>query len=201
MIRAVCIDFGGVIVRTEDRQPRREAAEQAGMSVRELEALIFESASSERASRGEIPEQEHWAWINQALGLPKEAADQITARFFAGDRRDDLLLDFLRTLRPGCKVCLISNAWSGLRAMIAGQGFADVFDEMIISSEVGLVKPEAAIYQLALQRLGVEPQEAVFLDDMPANIEAARKLGLQTIHFVPAQEPLEELKRLLDHHR
>lgn len=201
MIRAVFVDFGGVIVRTEDREPRARAAEHAHMSVRALEKIIFESGTSVQASRGEISEQAHWQWVNAALGLPKEQADQVTTQFFAGDRRDDALLDFLRSLRPERRVGLISNAWSGLRALIEREGFAGVFDQMIISAEAGLMKPDPAIYHLALERLDVRPEESVFLDDMLANIEGARAIGMHGIQFVRADQALDELKRLINNHR
>jgi epoxide hydrolase-like predicted phosphatase len=201
MITAVFIDFGGVIVRTEDKGPRARAAERMRMSVRDLEKIIFESDTAARASTGEIPEQAHWQAVAEALGLPQKEADEITALFFAGDRKDDVLLDFLRGLRPERKVGLISNAWTGLRAMILRQGYADVFDELIISAEVGVMKPDARIYQLALERLGVRPEESVFLDDVLVNVEAARAVGMAGIHFARPDQALNELKQLLSNHR
>jgi len=114
---------------------------------------------------------------------------------------DTVLLDFLRSLRPDRKVGLISNAWSGLRKVVTTNQFADVFDEMVISAEVGLVKPDPRIYQLALERLGVHPKESVFLDDVLVNVEAARSVGMSAIQFTQPEKTLEELKQLLCNHR
>lgn len=200
-IRAVFIDFGGVIMRTEDKGPRTRQAERLGMTSRDLEKIIFESESSLRASTGEIPEDAHWQAVAEALGVSREEADKITAAFFSGDRVDAILLEFLRSLRPERKVGLISNAWSGLRALITRQEFDDVFDEMIISAEVGLVKPDPRIYRLALDKLGMLPEESVFLDDVLINVEAARSAGMQAIHFTQPEKTLEELKQLLNNHR
>jgi epoxide hydrolase-like predicted phosphatase len=200
-IRAVFIDFGGVIMRTEDKGPRTRQAERLGMTSRDLEKIIFESESSLRASTGEIPEDAHWQAVAEALGVSREEADKITAAFFSGDRVDAILLEFLRSLRPERKVGLISNAWSGLRALITRQEFDDVFDEMIISAEVGLVKPDPRIYRLALDKLGMLPEESVFLDDVLINVEAARSAGMQAIHFTQPEKTLKELKQLLNNHR
>jgi epoxide hydrolase-like predicted phosphatase len=200
-LRAVFIDFGGVIARTEDKGPRLRQAEQLGMSSRDLEKIIFESETSQRASLGEIPEDAHWEAVAKALGVSRAEADKITAGFFAGDRVDAGLLELLRSLRPERKVGLISNAWSGLRAFITRLKFEDVFDEMIISSEVGLIKPDARIYQLALKKLGVQPEESIFLDDVLVNVEAARSVGMEAIQFTQPEETLEALKRSLNHHR
>lgn len=200
-IQNIYIDFGGVLVRTEDKGPRTRQAERLGMTYHDLEKIIFESESSRRASIGEIPEEAHWQAVAESLRLPREETQKVIDEFFAGDRTDHAWLDFLRGLRPERKVCLISNAWSGLRAYITKQGFADVFDHMIISAEVGVMKPEARIYRLALEELQARPDESVFLDDMPANIEGARAVGMAGIPFTQPEKALEELKQLLSNHR
>lgn len=200
-IRNIFIDFGGVIVRTEDREPRTRQAETLGMTCRELEKVIFESDSSHRASMGEIPEEAHWQVVAEALRLPREEADKVTAQFFAGDSADLVLLDYLRNLRPDCKICLISNAWSGLRTWITQQGFADVFDLMVISAEVGLMKPDPRIFHLALEELFAKADESVFIDDVLVNVEAARAQGMTGIHFTEPKIALDELKQLLNNHQ
>jgi epoxide hydrolase-like predicted phosphatase len=200
-IRAVFVDFGGVIMRTEDKGPRARQAERLGMTYRDLEKIVFESESSQRASTGEITEEAHWQAVAGALNVSRQEADKIIEAFFSGDRADKTLLDLLRSLRPERKVGLISNAWSGLRAFITKQKFEDVFDEMIVSAEVGLVKPDPRIYRLALEKLGTQPEESVFLDDVLVNVEAARSVGMSAIQFTQPEKALEELKKLLSNHR
>jgi epoxide hydrolase-like predicted phosphatase len=200
-IWSVFIDFGGVIMRTEDKGPRARQAERLGMTYRDLEKIVFESESSQRASTGEIPEEAHWQAVARALGVSQPEADKIIDAFFSGDRADETLLGYLRSLRPEHKVGLISNAWSGLRSFITRQKFEDVFDEMIISAEVGLVKPDPRIYRLALEKLGAQPGESVFLDDVLVNVEAARSAGMSAIQFTQPETALEELKKLLSNHR
>ena len=200
-IRAVFVDFGGVILRTEDIGPRTRQAERLGMTFRDLEKIIFDSETSQQASTGEIPEEAHWQAVAEALGVSRQESDKITAEFFSGDRADAALLDFLRSLRPERKVGLISNAWSGLREFITRQKLEDVFDEMIISAEVGLIKPDPRIYRLALEKLGTLPEESVFLDDVLVNVEAARSVGMSAIQFTQPEKTLEELKQLLCNHR
>jgi hypothetical protein len=81
-IQAVFIDFGGVIMRTEDKGPRTRQAERLGMTFRDLEKIFFESDSSQRASTGEIPEEAHWQAVAEALGVSRQESDKITAEFF-----------------------------------------------------------------------------------------------------------------------
>jgi haloacid dehalogenase superfamily, subfamily IA, variant 3 with third motif having DD or ED/haloacid dehalogenase superfamily, subfamily IA, variant 1 with third motif having Dx(3-4)D or Dx(3-4)E len=200
-IHSVFIDFGGVIVRTEDKEPRRLQAEKLGLTSRDLEKIIFESESSQRASTGEITEDDHWQAVAESLAVTRAEVDKITAEFFSGDRADISLIDFLRSLRPERKVCLISNAWSGLRTFITRQKLDDVFDAMVISAEVGLIKPDPRIYRLALAKLGARPEESVFIDDVPANVAAARSAGMVGIEFAQPEKVLEELKQILNNHR
>jgi putative hydrolase of the HAD superfamily len=196
-IRAVFFDLGGVIVRTTRREPRTRLAESLGMSYAGIEKVVFENESSLQASLGVITETQHWQSVTNSLKLPQTELERIRDEFFAGDTVDLELIALIRSLRPAIKTGVISNAWSGLRTWIISQDFADAFDNMVISAENGWVKPDARIYQLAMQNLKVLPQESVFLDDMLRNVEAARKLGMHAIQFIQPEAAIAELKALL----
>jgi 2-haloacid dehalogenase len=71
-----------------------------------------------------------------------------------------------------------------------------LFDDVILSGEHGLIKPDPAFYQLALQRIGRSAQECLFIDDVLPNIESARRLGLPSIHFQSPSQLERELKTL-----
>ena len=200
-IRAVYFDLGGVIVRTGDREPRTKLAERLGMTYEELAKAVFENESSLRASLGAISPQEHWADVIQRLRLPPSEADVVRHEFFAGDSLDLDLINFIRSLRPKYRTGLLSNAWSDMRAYLISQKIEDAFDQLIISAEVGIMKPDARIYQLALEKLNVAPEEAVFVDDFTVNIEGARAIGMYAILFTQPDRTLEELKQLLNNHR
>ena len=200
-IRAVYIDLGGVIVRTEFQAPRQHLAERLAIEYDGLVKQVFDSETSDQASLGLISEQEHWAAVARRLQLPESEIQAVREEFFAGDVIDLRLLDFMRAVRKQYKVGLISNAWSGLRAWIISKKFEDVFDAMTISAEVGVVKPDARIYRKALDTLAVAPAESVFLDDFPDNVAGARALGMQAIHFKQVDQALAELKKVLADHR
>jgi len=196
-IRAVFFDLGGVIVRTEFQAPRQRLAERLGMEYDDLVKIVFDSDSGYKATIGEISSDEHWASVLQRLKRPASELSAIRAEFFAGDIVDRTLLDFLRSLRGKYKTGLISNAWGDLRDFIVKEKFDDAFDRMIISAEVGAAKPEAKIFQIALEQLGVRPNEAVFVDDFLINIEGCEKVGLKGIHFKDPESALQQLKKLL----
>jgi len=199
-IRAVYFDLGGVIVRTEYQSPRQHLAERLGMEYEDLVKRVFENESSRQASIGLISEDDHWAAVIRNLNVPESETRAVRDAFFAGDIVDYALLDFMRGLRRKYKVGLISNAWSGLRPWIVSRKFEDAFDAIIISAEIGVMKPDARIFQIALEKLGVSPSESVFLDDFPENVVGARAIGMQGIHFIQPEQALEELKQLLSNH-
>jgi len=196
-IRAVYFDLGGVIVRTEYQAPRQCLAEKFGMDYEDIDKLVFGTPSAARASVGEITEEQHWHQVMKMLKRPVSDYEHIRDEFLAGDVIDHTILNFLRSIKPQYKVGLISNAWSGLRSYIVREKFADVFDHMTISAEVGAMKPSAKIYEFALEQLQVKAKEAVFVDDVLENIEACEKLGMKGIQFKDSESALKKLKALL----
>jgi len=196
-IRAVFFDLGGVIVRTEYQTPREQLAERLGMEYDDLNRIVFDSETGVQASIGAITALQHWESVMKRLKRPYEEITSIRDEFFAGDIVDHQILDFLRGLRVKYITGLISNAWSDLREYLSREKMDDAFDQIIISAEVGVAKPEAKIFQHALKQAGVSPKEAVFVDDFYVNIEGCEKVGIKGIHFKEASSALEQLKLLL----
>ncbi len=197
-VRAVLFDFGGVLVRTEDRSGRRKWEARLGLPERGLEETVFNGEASQRASVGAAPESAVWQSVAERLGLNPAQLAELQRDFWSGDRLDEELVRFLRGLRPRWKTGLLSNAWIGARAAFSGRfGLGDAVDAMIISAEVGVMKPAARIYHLAAEALGVQPAEAVFVDDFTQNVEGARAVGMNAIQFVSTPQVVRELQKLL----
>jgi len=197
-IRAVIFDLGGVLVRTEDPRPRSELARRLGMNYDELSRLVFESDSARLATIGKVTTKEHWENVRLALGLSVEDFPSVRTGFWAGDALDTELVNFIRSLRPRYKTGLLSNAWDNLRRVITHTWkIADAFDDIIISAEAGMAKPNPRIYELAVQNLGIVAGEAIFVDDFSHNIEAAHQVGLQGVLFAHPKQVRQELSRLL----
>jgi HAD superfamily hydrolase (TIGR01509 family) len=197
-IQAVIFDFGGVLVRMIDDRPRVKLAEQLGVPVSRLDDLVFFSDSAQRASMGEIKVAQHWMAVGEALGIQPEAMPGFLEQYWSADDVNWPLLAFIKGLHPDYKVGLLSNAWDDLRKTMQERwNMAVLFDDLVISAEVGIAKPDPRIYRLALQRLDVGPAEAVFIDDMPVNVEAARREGLFAIQFLDTQQTLTDLQSLL----
>jgi putative hydrolase of the HAD superfamily len=196
-IRAAFFDMGGVILRTEHQAPRERLAERLNTTYEDLSKIVFESESSRKASIGTISANEHWDAVARRLGRPTTEAEAIRTEFFAGDLLDRDLLAFIRSLRPKHKTGIISNAWLDMRSFLVGNKLDDAFDALVLSAEVGIMKPDPRIFQMALDKFELAPDEAIFVDDMPANVDAAYQLGMQGILFQSPEHTLKRLKELL----
>ena len=197
-IRAVIFDFGGVIVRTEDQSPRLKWAERLGVTPEVLGATVFDSEAAAEATIGRVPAEAIWAHVAATFNLDAATLAQLRADFFSGDRCDDALVAFLRGLRPAYKTGILSNAWSDGRQIIAGKfALGDAVDDLVVSAEVGVAKPDPRIYELATTRLGVRPDETIFVDDFVRNIDGARKFGMQAVHFRNREQAIADVRALL----
>lgn len=197
-IKTLIWDLGGVLVRTEDREPRDKLAARLGMDRWELSSLFFGHHNGHDAQTGEMSLDSHWEKVSKALNVEVEEIPALRREFFEGDVLDEDLVDYVRGLKSKYQTALLSNALANLRTLIFEDWeIDDAFDDIIISAEVGMVKPGKQIFRLALQRLGVEPTEAVFIDDWIKNIEAAQAVGLHTVHFQDPRQTRQELDALL----
>lgn len=109
------------------------------------------------------------------------------------------LCRWFRQLRPRYKTGIISNSWVGAREQEdTHHGFGTLCDTIVYSHEEGIEKPAPRIYEIACERLGVTPDEVVFLDDVRVNVDAAKALGMRALLFTgETAETLAELRALL----
>jgi epoxide hydrolase-like predicted phosphatase len=196
-IKAIIWDMGGVILRSEHYDHRDELAARFHVTERELEQQVFNSPSADLATLGLITQVEHWTSIARYFGMNEVDAAGFEEAFWAGDRCDQDLVDYIRQLRPRFKTGLLSNAWMGTREVLRDQYHClDAFDVAVFSYEVGLAKPDAGIYNNILAQLKVAPAEAVFVDDFQLNVKAAQELGMFGIHFHSPKQVISEIAEL-----
>ena len=125
-------------------------------------------------------------------------SERLIDRLFGGMAPDEAMLDGVRVARrAGVRTGLLSNSWGAATAYDAAL-LEELFDAWVISSEVGLRKPDPAIYELAADRLGLPPERCVFVDDLPGNLKPARAIGMATVlHRGDAEATLAEVDALL----
>jgi epoxide hydrolase-like predicted phosphatase len=198
-IEAVIFDLGGVLVRTEFPEVRHELARKLGLEPRALERTVWGSEDWELAQVGTITYEEYWQRVAAALGLstPKELSE-FRREYFSGDRVDQELVRLIERLRKRYKIGLLSNAPDKLEIWLENDwGIRGLFDAIVYSAQVGVAKPDPAMFHLILDRLGLSPSEALFIDDFPRNVEAALALGMKAIRFTGTDALLDEVPRYL----
>ena len=197
-IKAIIWDMGGVLLRTENLQPRINLAKKLGVSYSFLNELVFSSPTSFQAEAGLIPKSAHWQIVADTLKLPDVEIDDFFTEWFSGDRCDVALVGYIKQLRLNFKTALLSNVWDGMRGIIErNYGFLDAFDQVVFSYEVNLVKPDPRIFLLMLERLGVIASEAVFIDDFEKNILGARSVGICSFLFENSEQIRTDIEKKL----
>ena len=118
----------------------------------------------------------------------------LLGRMFAGFRKQQPMFDVVRRARGhGLRTALLSNSWG---MDYPREEWDDLFDAIVISGEVGMRKPEPAIYRYAADQLGVEASQCVFVDDLGTNVKGAVRVGMAGVKFVSAEQAIEELEAL-----
>jgi len=201
MIKAIVFDVGGVLLRTEDSSSRRCLEEKYQLPQNSIDELVFNSEAAQSSTIGQASQEAVWAHVAKTLALDDyELLDFIKA-FWAGDRIDQSLINFLEDCRPKFKTALLSNAWAGTRKILEEDyGIKEVktVDHILISAEFGVAKPDTQIYQILANTLKLPFKQILFIDDFIENIEAAQQLGIQTIHYQPGMDLINRVKSLLD---
>lgn len=205
-LRGLLVDYGGVLtnsipdvmsgwLETREVDParfaelvRRWLGEDAPPNpVHDLETGKLDAAEFERQLVAELRDRP---------GPDAERTVGLLTRMFAGMRAEPDMHLVVRTARAaGLRTGLLSNSW-GLEYDRAG--WPELFDAVVISGEVGLRKPDPAIYALAADRLGLPAEQIVFVDDLPANVRAAVAAGMVGVRHVDVESTVTELEILFE---
>lgn len=195
MIQAVVFDWGGVLI--EDPAPglMQYCATRLQVAVEDL-TLAFGRFGPD-LQEGSIAESLLWERICESLGcLPPQVVSLWGEAFRAIYRPHPEMFDLAERLRKhGLKTALLSNTEPVVRDYFHEQGYT-MFDIRVFSCDEGVAKPNQAIYERTLARLGVSAAEAVFLDDRLECVEGARGIGMEGIHFQGIKACLEALRGL-----
>ncbi len=143
--------------------------------------------------KGQISQEDFTFEVGKISGSPVPKLE-----FLSDDQlksKNTKLLDYIKELKSQYKVGMLSNISSNwIRDTLLTSEEQQLFDDMVMSFEVGLAKPSVEIFELAVNRLRVRPEDCVFIDDIEANCQVAQSLGIQSIIY----KDFEKLKKELD---
>ncbi len=172
MIKAIIFDCFGVLTSDKWKEFVRSLPEAEQEPARELNRAM---------DRGFLSPEDFVKQMHELTGLTSE---QIMNAINPEQDKNISLLNYIRELRPKYKIGLLSNVSSNwIEESFLTTDEAKLFDALILSYEVGMIKPDVDLYKLAARRLSVNPEECIFIDDGPRNVEGAITAGMQGIHY------------------
>ncbi len=194
-MKAAIFDMGGVVVSPKTLAPfKRDFAKRLGVSYKKFRKVF--GIWFNKWKLGKITEDEAWRGILKDLNRDYDIAYFKKAirkqRIFKG------VAEFIRNLRKkGIKTALLSNTcreWFELNRKRFY--FGSLFDVMVVSFEEGVAKPDRKIYRTAAKKLGVKPEECVFVDDKLRNVEVADELGMEGIVYTSLEDLVQRFKNV-----
>lgn len=198
--KGLLLDFGGVMTMSLYGRIA-EFCVDAGLAPDAIsDALQTEEGRrvTALAEAGRVPQRDFEVMLAGQLGLPDTG---LVARLIGPGGllpRAETADLARRTRAAGIPTGLLSNSWGGGgHDVYTGFDLAALFDVIVISHMVGLRKPERPIFELAAAKLGREPADCVFVDDVLSNVVGAREVGMAAVHFTGEAEQLAEVERLV----
>ncbi len=186
MIKAIIFDCFGVLLQREGHEfyksnPDKEILKQ----VIKLEV---------QADLGEITEKEFNTQVAELVGTTAAKVRAETTQY----ARNQELLNFAEELSSEYKVSVLTNvSRDTIGHFFSSDEQKNMFDDMVISSEVGMVKPDPEIFALAARRLALRPQECIFIDDTAINCQAAAESGIKAVVYLGNKHTIKTVKTLI----
>ncbi len=201
-IRAVVFDIGGVleldVIELVDIGLDARWEQRLGLQPGELDQRMESVWLA--GSLGECTEEDVHQEMGKRLGMNQEQIEEYMREmwdWYCG-RLNVPMADFFRSLRPRYQTAILSNSFVGARREEQQRyHFEEMCDLIIYTHEEGIAKPERCIFELTCKRLGIQPTEIVFLDDVEANVAAAREFGIHAILFKDTTQAIAGVQAVL----
>ena len=203
MLKAIVLDIGGVVLRTEDRSARQALEKKYNLPPGGADVLVFKSPIAAESTIGKVKPEKIWQNVADKLSLSPEVLIAFQQSFWQGDQIDHELINFLQSLRSRYTTAFLTNAWKDARETLA-QHYSlfegKTVDYLLISSELGVAKPDPKIFDILSKTINVRYDQILFVDDFIENIEAAKALGIHTIHYQQGMNLIALIKNRVDQH-
>ena len=197
-LRAVIFDYGLVLSGPAEPEARARLLEISGLAPEVFDTHYWKHRLD--YDRGTLNGRTYWQTIARDTGLmltPEQIDALIEQDVILWASVNPIMLDWVVRVRAsGLKTAILSNMGEDLLAhMRKNFRWLHGFHHLTWSCELDTIKPEAAIYEHTLEKLGVKPEEALFLDDKPENVEGARRVGMHALLYRDAETLQDELEK------
>lgn len=201
-IKTIIFDFGNVLYQTPDFERLKRWNKVLGLrDDPEISAILAnpnESAFMNRIFLGEIPEDTIWQLMTEKWNMSPKLLKKFKKNITSKRKLKRPMVKLLAELHQHYQTGILSNAGTQTRGlMVDVLGLDKLVEDIVISAEEGVSKPDPAIFQIALERLNASAETSLFLDDYLPNVEAARALGMIAVHFIDDRQATREIRSIL----
>lgn len=201
-IKTIIFDFGGVLFKTPDVDWLKRWGKIFGLKDDpEIIAILANPNESELMDEiclGHLDEDVLWQMMIEKLQIGDNLIKKIKRQSSSKKQLNQPMVKLLANLHQSYQTSILSNAGNQTRSlMVDAFGLDKYVEEIVISAEEGVIKPDPAIYEIALARLNASPETSLFLDDYLPNVEAARELGMNAVQFIDNRQAAAEIQSFL----
>ena len=196
MIRGILFDFGGVISAFDSRIFFQALTRWTDRRAGEMATIVLEADLPRRYESGRISSREFFSEVTERCGV-SISEEEFVAAFTGIFIPIESTFRLIRTLKPSFRIALLSNTneWHFEHYIRKVEVFP-LFDAVTLSYRVGEMKPGERIYRDSLKRIGLLPEECVFIDDLEENVAGAERLGIHGIHYTGHERLVASLNAL-----
>lgn len=202
-ILTIIFDFGGVLVRAPNLGWINRWKRFLGLTDDpEIMAVLTNPNESQLVKDmclGKISEEKIWELVAEKFRLKPKTLQRLQNGLLSMRNLNKPMIKFMEDLAEDYQVAILSNAGIQARRLMENHYHLDRYaEEIIISAEEGVIKPDHRIFQIALDRLRVSPENVIFLDDYLNNVLSAREFGMTAVQFINNHQAITTVRDYLE---
>jgi epoxide hydrolase-like predicted phosphatase len=202
-IETILFDFGGVILKTPNLNWARRWQKLFGLQNNPEIGEILTNPNDSQLIRdiclGKLSEDHIWEVVAEKWAVKPQMVQRFRRRLFSKRNLNRKMIQFMAEVQADYQTAILSNAGDQTRQVIEDVYHLDRYlDGIIISAEEGVIKPDLRIYQIAMDRLGANPETCLFIDDTLENVLAAREYGMQAVQFLNNSQAFQAMRSCLE---
>jgi len=202
-VRTIFFDFGGVIIDSPNMRWIKRWKRVLGIKdhpeILEMVENPHGSPLVKDICLGKVSEDTLWMTMTEKWQLNPALLEKIRAKIFSRRQLNQDILKFMAELQQAYQTAILSNAGDKARQLMVDTYHLDRnVDEIIISAEEGVIKPDPRIFEIAMERMDAIPETSLLLDDTQENVAAARAFGMQAVQFINTQQAIQAVREYLN---
>lgn len=202
VIKTILFDFGGVIYKTPSMRWMKRFKDILGVEDRpeiaEMIANPHESVMVRDICLGKRSEDTMWDLMAEKWHIRPSVIKFFRRKMVSKRSLNKPILDLMKELGLTYQIAILSNAGDKSRVLMEDVFHLDrLVEEIIISAEEGVIKPDPKIYQITMERLSTSPERTLLIDDYTENVLSARDFGMRAVQFIDNQQAIQRVREIL----